>query len=99
MRKPAKMVLVKFKTALSHDEVMQVVEERIGDFRRLTGLQQKYYVRENATGEYGGLYLWESGEALAAYSDSDLRKSIARAYRTIGEPRIEVFDVVQLLRD
>jgi hypothetical protein len=61
--------------------------------------QQKYYLQDPATGEIAGLYLWESQEALAAYRESELRASIAKAYQAEGEPRVEVYRVVKTLRD
>jgi heme-degrading monooxygenase HmoA len=99
MSKPALTVLVRFKSKLSFDEVMEIAEERAPDFEALTGLQQKYYLQDPATGEIGGLYLWESSEAFDAYRNSELRASIAEAYQAVGEPRIEVYRVVKTLRD
>ena len=78
---------------------MKVVEERAPEFRAFAGLQQKYYLQDAATGEYAGLYLWESPDSLAAYRDSELRASIAKAYKTQGEPRVEVYRVLMPLRD
>jgi hypothetical protein len=78
---------------------MEIVEERAPDFRALEGLQQKYYLHDPATGEVGGLYLWESLEALSEYRDSELRESIAAAYQAEGEPRVQVFQVVKTLRE
>src|SRR5919197_293940 len=37
---------VKFKSALSEEEVRRVMEERAPQFHALPGLLQKYYVRE-----------------------------------------------------
>jgi heme-degrading monooxygenase HmoA len=99
MSEPTHAVLVRFKSKLPFDEVMRVVEERAPEFRALDGLQQKYYLQDQATGELGGLYLWESPEALTDYSKSALRASIAEAYQGEGEPRVEVFRVVKILRE
>ena len=99
MPKPTNILLVRFKSRLPHDDVMKVVEERLPDFRALPGLQQKFYLQEPETGEYAGLYLWESGEALRDFSESELRATIAKAYQVEGTPRIEVYGVVQALRD
>lgn len=99
MTVPAVALLVKFKTRLSLEEVQHVVESRIEDFRALSALKQKYYLRDTKTGEYAGLYLWESREGLAEYRASELSKTIAKAYETEGDPRIEVYDVLLPLRD
>jgi heme-degrading monooxygenase HmoA len=99
MKTPSLVLLIKFKSPLSLEEVEKVVETRIGEFRALKGLQQKYYLQEPATGEFAGLYLWKSKEDFLSYRDSELRKTIAAAYQVEGEPRIEVFSVVRPLRD
>jgi heme-degrading monooxygenase HmoA len=99
MTHPELLLLVKFKSALSFEQVTKVIDSRIDDFRALSGLQQKYYLQDSATGEYAGLYLWGSSGAFAEFRDSELRATIAAAYQTQGEPRIEVFQVIQTLRD
>ena len=81
------------------EEVKQIMEERAPEFRALTGLQQKYYLHDPATGDVAGLYLWESTEAFADYRDSELRATIAQAYQAEGDPRIEVYQVLSPLRD
>ena len=98
MTKPARVLLVRFKSRLTHDEVMQIVEERAPEFRALEGLQQKYYLQDAATGEVAGLYLWDSPESVTAYAESELRVSIAQAYQAESEPRIEVYEVLKALR-
>lgn len=99
MSHPAVILLVRFKSSLSLEEVRNVAEERAPDFSALPGLQQKYYLQDAATGEYAGLYLWESPDSLAVFRDSELRASIAKAYETHGEPRVEVYTVLKALRD
>jgi quinol monooxygenase YgiN len=95
---PSIVLLVKFRSALPRDELEKVVQSRIDQFRALDGLIQKYYLRDEATGECAGLYLWESQNALVEYNASDLRKTIAEAYSVIGEPRVEVFEIFETLR-
>jgi len=99
MTTPKLTLHVRFKSALPLEEVMKIVEERAPEFRALAGLQQKYYLQDAATGEYAGFYLWESPEALNAYRESELRKTIGAAYETIGEPRVEVYRVMKTLRE
>lgn len=99
MTVPAVLLLVRFRSKLSLEEVMTVANERADDFRALTGLQQKYYLQDPATGEYGGLYLWDSIEALDSYRKSELRATIAEAYQVEGEPRVEAYGVQMALRE
>lgn len=90
---------VRFKSALSFDQVKQVVEERIPEFAALPGLLQKYYLQDAESGEYAGLYIWESAEALAEFRQSELRAGFAKAYQAQGEPHIEVYKVLKVLRE
>jgi hypothetical protein len=99
MGEPTHAVLVRFKSRLPFDEVMKIVEDRAPDFRALEGLQQKYYLHDPATGEVGGLYLWNSAEAFTEYRDSELRASIAEAYQAEGEPQVQVFQIAMTLRE
>jgi hypothetical protein len=90
---PTTILLVRFKSPLSLEEITKLAEARAHKFQALAGLRQKYYIQDAATGEYGGVYLWQSPDDAAAYLDSNLRASIAATYQTDGEPRIEVFRV------
>jgi heme-degrading monooxygenase HmoA len=99
MAHPAMLVLVRFRSELSLDEIMKVAEERLPQFQALAGLQQKYYIQDVESGEFGGVYLWESPEALAEYRGSELQASIAAAYQTEGKPRVEIYRVVRPLRE
>jgi heme-degrading monooxygenase HmoA len=98
MSGPTVVLLVKFTSSLSPEEIRTVVDSRINQFRALDGLTQKYYLQDTASGEYAGLYLWDSPDALAAFRDSELRKTIAQTYQTEGEPRVEVFQIFDVLR-
>jgi heme-degrading monooxygenase HmoA len=99
MAHPKMVLLVRFKSALSLEEVTEVLERRAPEFRALAGLQQKYYLLDPTSGEIAGLYLWESPEALTEYRESELRASIAQAYQAVSEPRVEVYQVLKTLRE
>ncbi len=64
--------MVRFETELPEEELYRVAREREPQFRALTGLLQKYYLKLGPR-EYGGVYIWDSAESLQAYRDSDLR--------------------------
>jgi heme-degrading monooxygenase HmoA len=89
---------VKFKSALSETEIQRVMEERAPQFRALPGLLQKYYLRDQQTGEVGAVYIWDSEESLRAYRQSDLARTIASAYQAVEQPRVEIFETVLTLR-
>lgn len=90
--------IVKFKSSLSEAEVMHIAEDRAPQFSALPGLRQKYYVVDRQTGEFGGIYLWDSQEALREFRQSELFRSIPIAYKMVGPPRVEIFDVAFSLR-
>jgi heme-degrading monooxygenase HmoA len=99
MDHPEVVLLVRFKTSLSLEDISKVAEERAPEFKALEGLYQKYYLQDVASGEYAGLYLWKSPEALAEFRESALRASIAAAYQIEGEPRVEIYRVAKTLRE
>ena len=51
MKSPSLILLVRFRSSLSLEEVARIMEERAPEFRALTGLQQKYYLHDAETGE------------------------------------------------
>ena len=89
---------VKFKSGVSEVEVRRIMEDRAPQFRALPGLLQKYYVREADSGEYSGIYLWDGEESLRSFRGSELARSIPAAYRVVGQPRVETFEVLFPLR-
>jgi heme-degrading monooxygenase HmoA len=90
--------IVRFRSDLSDEEVLQTYEARSPRYRALSGLKQKYYLKFPATGEHGAVYVWDSEEALQAFRESDLARTIPEAYHVQGEPNIVVAEVVMLLR-
>ena len=67
-------------------------------FAKLAGLEQKFHVETGEADTYSGIYCWESKEAVGAFLKMPLKESIARAYQTENEPRIEIMSVVAILR-
>jgi len=90
---------VRFKSDLTLEQVTEIVEKRAPEFEALAGLQQKYYLQDVVSGEYAGLYVWGSLEALEEFRESELRATIAKAYQAHGDPDIEVYKVFKVLRD
>ena len=96
---PRIMLIVRgLKTKLPREEFLRRGRERQPRFRELPGLIQKYYAYDEANDAWSGIYLWDSEASLAAYLESDLRKSIAAAYELTEPPRIERFPIVDVLR-
>ncbi len=91
--------IVKFKSGLSDTDAERIMKERMPQFHKLPGLMQKFYGREIGTGEFAGIYVWDSEESLAKFRESELARTIAAAYDAQGTPRIEAFEVLDQLRD
>ena len=89
---------VKFKSGLSDAEVQRVMKERAPQFRALPGLVQKYYGHEKKTGEFTGIYFWDSEESMREFQQTELARTIPVAYKVESTPRIEFFDVLFPLR-
>ncbi len=93
------IMTVKFETTLSEDGVLAVAEQRADQFRSLSGLLQKYYVKLDQPNRYGGVYIWDSMESLKAYRESELAASIPLAYKVVGTPHVEILDTLFRLRE
>ena len=91
--------IIRLKSGLPEDELLKTAKEREPKFRAIPGLIQKYYVKLEQEGQYGGIYVWDSKESLQAYRKSDLASSIPEAYKLMDAPDIEVLDVLFQLRD
>ena len=91
--------IIKFQSELSEDEVLAVAEERVGQFRALPGLLQKYYVKLDQPNYYGGVYVWDSMDSLSAFRQTELAASIPAAYKVVGAPSIEILNTLFQLRE
>ena len=91
--------IIKLKSELSEEDLLKVAKEREPKFKAIPGLLQKYYVKLNPPGHYGGVYIWDSRESLESYRESDLAASIPQAYKIIEAPNIEILDVLFQLRE
>ncbi len=91
--------IIRLKTELSEEEVLKMAREREPHFRAIAGLLQKYYVKMEGEGEFGGVYIWDSRESLQAFRASGLAAGIAQAYRLIEPPSVEIMDVLFQLRE
>jgi heme-degrading monooxygenase HmoA len=90
--------IIKVKSSLQEEELISRAKEREPGFKAIPGLLQKYYVKLSQSGQYGGVYVWDSKESMQAYKESELAASIPKAYEAIEAPDIEVMDVLFKLR-
>ena len=90
--------IVRFKSELTEERLLEVAESRAPEYRAIEGLIQKYYLRYPETGEYGAVYLWESEEAVKRFRESGLMRTIPATYRILGAPEFLPADVLMPLR-
>ena len=92
------VLLILYKSALGIDRIKQLFRERALKYRDVPGLVQKLYVHDPATGEVGGIYVFDSNEHRDAFRGSELEKSIRETYRFTEPPTIRSLDVVHALQ-
>lgn len=92
-------VLVRMESELERGEIERIMKERAPEFRAIDGLVQRYYLKSMGSNVYGGFYLWRSLEDVTEYRETELAKTIAAAYRGVGAPTVDVFEIVMPLRD
>ena len=90
---------VKLKSNLPEEELLTKAKEREPEFKAIPGLLQKYYVKMNEEGNYGGIYVWDSPDSLKKFKESNLAKSIPQAYEVTEAPNIEIMKILFQLRD
>lgn len=91
------VLFVRVKSDVESDELDRRLLERKPRFLEVPGLIQKIYGRDPATGDVCGIYFFESREALAAFRETELAKTIPDAYEAT-DVRREVFEVLYPLR-
>lgn len=91
--------IVRFKSGLTEEQVMQKYNDRAPRYRELSGLKQKYYLRYPETDEYGAVYVWETESDLQEFRESELGQTIASSYQVQGDSESRKADVVMTLRD
>lgn len=89
----ATVLFVRVKSELEAQEIDRRLLERRPRFREVPGLTQKLYGRDPETGDVCGIYFFESAEALAAFRESEIARTIASAYEAV-DVRREVYDVL-----
>jgi len=87
------MLCVRIKSDLDFAELERRALERRPRFKEVPGLVQKFYGRDEATGDVCGIYFFQDKKSLADFRDSDLAKTIPAAYEA-SEVRREVFEVM-----
>ena len=92
------LLVVKFHSPLPDHEVRRTLEERIPLIENVQGLVQKYYTREASTGDYVGVHVFDSEDALERYRASAVASSFPTAFHLVSPSRIESLAVLFVLR-
>lgn len=87
------VLFVRIASGLDTDEFDRRLLERRPRFRDVPGLVQKIYGRDSASGDVCGIYFFESSEALEAFRETELARTIPSVYEAV-EIRREVYEVL-----
>jgi len=100
MQNQESVLLVKFSSSLSADNLMRTCQDDLEAFRSVPGLLQKYYIAEEETGAISGFYIFTSKEDRERFWDSALAKSIPARYGVIPDSlRVEKYAMAIVLND
>jgi hypothetical protein len=91
------ILFVRVKSQLDGKELERRMTERQPWFLDVPGLVQKFYGRDEETGDVCGIYFFETRAALDAFRETELARTIPTAYEAV-EIRPEVYDVLHSLR-
>jgi hypothetical protein len=89
----ATILFVRVKSDLEPKELERRLIERRPRFQEVPGLVQKFYGRDESTGDVCGIYFFEDQNSLSDFRETDLAKTIPTAYEA-KEIRREVYEVL-----
>ncbi|MEJ2154387.1 MAG: YdhR family protein [Desulfobacteraceae bacterium] len=89
----ATILFVRVKSDLDPRELERRLIDRRPRFHEVPGLVQKIYGRDESTGDVCGIYFFEDHNALSAFRETELAKTIPTAYEA-KEIRREVYEVL-----
>ena len=89
----ATILFVRIKSDLDPKELESRLIERRPRFHEVPGLVQKFYGRDESTGDVCGVYFFEDINSLSNFRETELAKTIPTAYEA-KEIRREVYDVL-----
>ena len=95
----ATILFVRVKSDLDPEELERRLIERRPRFLEVPGLVQKFYGRDESTGDVCGIYFFEDQKALFDFRETELARTIPLAYEA-KDIRREVYEVLYpLYRD
>lgn len=100
MKNAEAILLVKFNSTLSPENLQKTCLEDLEVFRSVPGLIQKYYISEESTGAISGFYIFENKKARESFWNSDIAKNIPARYGGIPDSfRVEKYEMAIVLND
>lgn len=87
------ILVMRFETPLNGDERVAIREGSVEKFRALDGLEEKYYLGSLEQPSAGGIYLFDTEEALQAYLHGPIVSGIQGRYQTEQPPSAEQLTV------
>ncbi len=94
MKNEKAVLSVRFKSTYSSEELLNLFNEGLEDFKNVPGLLQKYYVADENSETVGGIYVFENKDAREAFWNSKLAKGIPATYgvkmETLSVEELEV---------
>lgn len=88
---------IAYGSILPAERVLELYAERAGRYQDARGLVAKYYLHDERKGRFGGVYFWESREAMEAFWTPGRLADLKAAYAMAGEPRVEDFAVAKAI--
>ena len=92
------IVSMRFATDLPEEELLRLSRESLPRFLALPGLQQKYYVRDAATGLVGGVYQFDDEQSARDYVAGPIVAAVPSRFAVTGDVLVEVLEVTLTLR-
>ena len=89
----ATILFVRIKSDLDPKELERRLLERRPRFLEVPGLVQKFYGRDQSTGDVCGIYFFEDQDSLSKFRETELAKTIPTAYEA-KEIRREMYEVL-----
>lgn len=89
----ATILFVRVKSDLDPEELEKRLLERRPRFKEVPGLIQKFYGRDESTGDVCGIYFFKDQASLSAFRETELAKTIPTAYEA-KEIRREAYEVL-----
>jgi uncharacterized lipoprotein YehR (DUF1307 family) len=89
-------VTFKMKQQAPEQEMKKILAQLVGVYKNVPGLKQKLFLSYPKTGEAGGIYEFESQEALDNYLKSDVYKQVVLSSAQ-KPPKLETFIILAAL--